>query len=141
MKDTFDSTAAAPAPEKPAGSRPAAEAPGGEESFANRKLIRPSLTVRDRSVERPERGALGAGKKAAPPDQTNAERFYYQKQMQSRTPMVVVLNDGEELRGVIEWYDKTWLKLNRTGKQSNVLIYEHSMKAVFEVSENGREEA
>src|SRR5207237_9999952 len=103
MKDTFDSTAAAPAPEKPAGARPAAEAPGGEESFANRKLIRPSLTVRDRSAERSERGALGAGKKAAPPDQTNAESFYYQKQMQSRTTMVEILNGGERIRGIMEW--------------------------------------
>jgi hypothetical protein len=33
----------------------------------------------------------GPGKKPAPPEQTNAENFYYQKQMQSRTPMVIVL--------------------------------------------------
>ena len=139
MKDTFDSTAAARAPEKPAGARPTTEVPGGEESFANRKLIRPSLTVRDRSVERPERGALGAGKKAAPPDQTNAESFYYQKQMQSRTPMVVILNDGEELRGIIEWYDKSCIKLNRASGQSNLLIYKSCIKYMFKESEgNGR---
>ena len=41
-----------------------------------------------------------------PPDQTNAENFYYVKQMQSKTPMVFVLRDGETLHGVIEWYDK-----------------------------------
>jgi len=40
-------------------------------------------------------------------DQTNAENFYYVKQMQNKTPMVVVLQDGEILKGVIEWYDKT----------------------------------
>src|SRR5271165_3889267 len=47
----------------------------------------------------------GMGKKTSPPEQTNAENFYYQKQMQSRTPMVIVLRDGEEVRGIIEWYD------------------------------------
>src|SRR5215470_10388025 len=118
MKETFDSTAAAPAPEKTSGPRPTAEGTSAEESFANRKLIRPSLTTRERAADRAERGSLPI-KKAAPPDQTNAESFYYQKQMQSRTPMVVVLNDGEELRGIIEWYDKTCIKLNRTGHQPN----------------------
>jgi len=26
--------------------------------------------------------------------------------MQSKTPMVIVLRDGEEVHGYIEWYDK-----------------------------------
>jgi RNA chaperone Hfq len=138
MKETLDSTAAARAPEKPSGARSAGEAPGGEDSFANRKLIRPSLTARERPQERSERGGLGVGKKAAPPDQTNAESFYYQKQMQSRTPMVVVLNDGEELRGIIEWYDKSCIKLNRTGYQPNMLIYKHTIKYLFKEAENSR---
>ena len=33
-------------------------------------------------------------------------RFYFQKQMQQQTEMTVVLEDGEELRGTIQWYDK-----------------------------------
>ena len=48
-----------------------------------------------------------------PPEQTNAEAYYYLKQMQSKTPIVVRLVDGEELRGWIEWYDKDVIKLNR----------------------------
>ena len=40
-------------------------------------------------------------------DQTNAENFYYVKQMQSKTPMVITLKDGEVLKGVIEWYDRS----------------------------------
>ena len=49
----------------------------------------------------------------APPEQTNAEAFYYSKQMSAKTPMVVVLLDGEILHGVIEWYDKDCVKVNR----------------------------
>ena len=65
----------------------------------NRKLIRPSLSeIQD------QMGARGMQrKKPAPPEQTNAENFYYIKQMQSKTLMTFVLKDGEVLKGVIEW--------------------------------------
>src|ERR1700690_3696699 len=67
-------------------------------------------------------GGGGGGKKMAPPEQTNAENFYYQKQMQSRTPMVIVLRDGEEVHGVIEWYDKQCIKVNRDSGAANLMI-------------------
>ena len=66
-------------------------------------------------------------RKTTPPDQTNAENFYYIKQMQSKTPMVIVLRDGEELRGIIEWYDKSCLKFNREDGP-NLLIYKPNIK-------------
>ena len=51
-----------------------------------RKLIRPDLTD--------QRSGRGARRKQVPPEQTNAEEFYYLKQMAGKTPMVVVLTDG-----------------------------------------------
>jgi RNA chaperone Hfq len=69
-------------------------------------------------------------KKSAPPDQTNAEQFYYSKQMQSKTPMVVLLTDGEQLEGVIEWYDRDCLKLNREGAP-NLLLFKHCIKYMY----------
>jgi len=69
-------------------------------------------------------------KKTTPPDQTNAEQFYYSKQMQSKTRMVVVLTDGEQLEGVIEWYDRECLKLNRIGAP-NLLLYKRSIKYMY----------
>jgi|SRR5579862_685360 len=122
------------------------------EGFANRKLIRPSLNRTDHNhnhaapmgerrperSERSERGDRnGGGRKAAPPEQTNAENFYYQKQMQAKTPMVIVLRDGEELHGYIEWYDKSCLKINRNGG-ANLLIYKPAIKYMFKEGENGR---
>ena len=114
-----------------------------QESFANRKLIRPSLGRNEHNHnhnhgqgERRDRPA-GPTRKTAPVDQTNAENFYYQKQMQSKTPMVVVLRDGEEVHGVIEWYDKTCIKLNRTGAP-NLVIYKPAIKYMFKEGENGR---
>jgi host factor-I protein len=123
------------------------------EVFANRKLIRPSFNrtepraseartgengeTRERR-ERPSNGPRAErpsnGKKVLPPEQTHAENFYYQKQMLAKTPMVLVLQDGEEIHGIIEWYDKYCLKLNRIGA-ANLLIYKPSIKYMFKESE------
>ncbi len=137
------------------------ERPIEPEPFANRKLIRPSLTrnyhnhnhsgppVAERR-DRPERSADrndrndrsdrnggGGGRKSPPPEQTNAENFYYQKQMQARTPMVIVLRDGEQIRGVIEWYDKSCLKINCNGAP-NLMIYKPAIKYMYKEGENAR---
>ena len=88
----------------------------------------------DRGGER-SGGSAGGGRKAAPPEQTNAENFYYQKQMQSKTPMVIVLQDGEEIHGVIEWYDKTCIKVIRDNGRPNLMIYKPAIKYMFKESE------
>jgi sRNA-binding regulator protein Hfq len=69
-------------------------------------------------------------KKQVPPDTTNAENFYYVKQMQTKTPMVIVLNDGEQIHGVIEWYDKGCLKVNREDAP-NLLLYKAAIKYMY----------
>lgn len=95
----------------------------------NRKLIRPNLAdLKESSSSKPIR------RKPVPPEQTNAESFYYIKQMNSKTPMVLVLQDGEELKGVIEWYDKNCLKVNRTDKP-NILILKHNIKYMYKENE------
>ena len=92
---------------------------------------------RDRG-ERGDRGDRGersnGARKSPPPDQTNAENFYYQKQMQGKTPMVIVLTDGEEVHGVIEWYDRSCIKVNRNGAP-NVMIYKPSIKYMYKEGE------
>ena len=70
-----------------------------------------------------------AVKKNTPPEQTNAEQFYYAKQMQAKTHMIVITTDGEQLEGIIEWYDRDCLKLNREGAP-NLLLYKHCIKYV-----------
>jgi host factor-I protein len=131
-----------------------AEPSADQESFANRKLIRPTLTRadhghnshghnhtpperRDRDRERDRDRSAAPAKKTPPTEQTNAENFYYQKQMQSKTPMVVVLRDGEEVHGYIEWYDKNCIKLNRSGA-ANLMIYKPAIKYMFKEGENGK---
>jgi host factor-I protein len=122
MKDGMDSTAVRRAPE-------------AADDFANRKLIRPSLSRSENNHlpgERRDRPIVAA-KKVPPPEQTHAENFYYQKQIQAKTPMVVVLRDGEEVHGTIEWYDKNCIKMIRAS--GNLLIYKPSIKYMFKEAE------
>jgi hypothetical protein len=42
---------------------------------------------------------------------THAEAHYYIKQVENRRPLVVRLRDGEDLRGVLQWYDRGCLRL------------------------------
>jgi host factor-I protein len=97
--------------------------------MANRKLIRPDMNELKNAL--PSRSVR---RKQTPPEQTNAEEFYYLKQMAAKTPMVLILNDGEELRGWIEWYDKGALKLNRHSGP-NLLIQKRTIRYMFKEEE------
>src|ERR1039457_1356260 len=94
----------------------------------NRKLIRPSLKEIKEQIAPPRRAPLQ--KKPVPPNQTNAENFYYVKQMQAKTAMVFVLRDGETLHGTIEWYDRCCLKVNRN-EGPNILLYKPAIKYMY----------
>jgi len=64
----------------------------------------------------------------------HAELFYLQKQIQSQTPMVVVLEDGERLEGCIEWYDRNSLKIRG---RSKTLVYKSAVKYMYKLGDNG----
>jgi sRNA-binding regulator protein Hfq len=100
--------------------------PGGE----------PNLAVNAAAPTAPQ-GLGSPRRRIAPPEQTNAESFYYLKQMQSKTPMVIVLQDDEKVRGVIEWYDKHCLKINRI-KEPNFLVPKHNIKYIYKQDEEPR---
>ena len=110
--------------------------------MVNRKLFRPNLTEmkEQQFAPRPAQQAApqqmsAARKKPAPPEQTHAENFYFVKQMQSHSPVVVVLTDGEALHGTVEWYDRDCIKLTRNGSP-NLLVYKHSIKYLYKDGED-----
>lgn len=111
-------------------------------SSPNRKLIRPTRAeTASRTRDTPNtRGLSTTGRgKSLPPDQTSAETFYYIKQMGAKTPMVVVLMDGEILRGWVEWYDRACIKLNRE-RGPNLLLMKHAIRYMYkEEEERGTE--
>jgi host factor-I protein len=104
----------------------------------NIKMIRPTLAeVRERN-ERDSQQRRNAppdqNRKRVPPEQTHAESFYYKKQMDNKTQMVIVLQDGEELRGSIEWYDRACIKLHRL-EGPNLLVLKHNIKYMYKADE------
>src|SRR5262249_22886105 len=132
MKDAIDATAARQAPEQ-----------GDGEEFVSRKLIRPSLSTppprtepvseRRERLERTDR-LTHRPRRNVPQEQTHADNYYYQKQIQSKTAVVVVLKDGEQVQGLIEWYDRNCLKLTRNGG-GNLLIYKPSIRYIYKAGE------
>ncbi len=87
---------------------------------ANRKLIRPSFNDIKEKIDPPRKAPAGGPQKRPVP--------------QSKTPMVITLKDGEVLRGVIEWYDRSCLKVNRDG-EPNLLLYKSNIKYMHKEEE------
>jgi host factor-I protein len=102
----------------------------------NRKLFRPTLTEMKEPSHSSRSHSAGPQphKKPAPPEQTHAENFYWIKQMQARTPVVIVMDGGENLYGVVEWYDRDCIKLTRTGSP-NLLIYKQFIRYIYKDGE------
>lgn len=88
-----------------------------------------------RAAQQVERHApVQVKKRVPPPSETNAEIFYYKKQIDAHTPMVLVLLDGEEIEGTIEWYDRGALKVNRKGAP-NLLVLKRNIKYIYKADE------
>ncbi len=105
--------------------------------MVNRRMFRPGFAeMKEPALPRPNHGNNGPvpSKKPAPPEVTHAENFYWVKQMQGRTPMVVVLTNGEELHGIVEWYDRDCIKLTRTGAP-NLMLFKRYIKYVYKDGE------
>src|SRR6476646_1785253 len=73
-------------------------------------------------------------KRQPPPAETHAEIYYYKKQIDAHTPMVLVLQDGEEIEGTIEWYDRGALKINRRGAP-NLLVLKRNIKYIYKAED------
>jgi len=96
----------------------------------NRKLIRPNFTeIKEKISHETSR------KKAHPLYDTHAENYYYLKQMNKKTPMAIVFENGEVIEGYIEWYDRNCIKLNRENAP-NLLIYKSSIKYIYKLNDN-----
>ena len=105
--------------------------------MVNRRMFRPSFAdVKEAPAPRPQHNGPAPSKKPAPPEVTHAENFYWVKQMQSRTPMTVVMDSGETLHGIVEWYDRDCIKLTREGAP-NLMIFKRHVRYVHKDEEEG----
>lgn len=92
------------------------------------------------SHQRPPQSSVQVRKRVPPPNETNAEIFYYKKQIDAHTPMVIVLTDGEEIEGTIEWYDRGALKVNRKSAP-NLLLLKRNIKYMYKAEDREPESA
>ncbi|MCA1633596.1 MAG: hypothetical protein LC802_07740 [Acidobacteria bacterium] len=95
---------------------------------------------RDRESSSSSSSAMTQGRKKIPSAETNAEIFYYKKQMDAHTQMVIVLLDGEEVIGTIEWYDRSALKINRKDAP-NIMLLKHNIKYMFKAEDRDGKES
>ncbi len=119
-----------------AAAKDAAAAPMGQ-----RKLIRPTLSAKTLAEHRSHFSHNGsevlttrASRSAAYSEDSHAEAFYFQKQIQAQTRMVVVLQDGEHLEGTLEWYDHYAIKL-RNNHRHHAMIYKSGIKYLYKADE------
>lgn len=114
-----------------------------------RRLIRPNLALRPAPARQTTIFGHGPAltSRAMPDgtieDSSHAEVFYFQKQIQAQTRMIVMLENGDELEGVIEWYDRFAIKLRNVGRggsqsgaRTRVLVYKDSIRYIYKAAEN-----
>jgi host factor-I protein len=77
--------------------------------------------------------AQHSGKSARPPEQTFEEAKYLKQLIENATPVRVKMVDGEEVVGVIEYYDLSFIRVTRDG-QPNLFIFKHDIKYLQEES-------
>jgi len=82
----------------------------------------------------PPPSSIQVRKRQPPPTETHAEIYYYKKQIDAHTPMILVLEDGEEIEGTIEWYDRGALKINRRSAP-NLLVLKRHIKYIYKAEE------
>ena len=65
------------------------------------------------------------------PETTFRETEYIDRLSKNRTPVVVKLIDGEEVKGWIEYYDKDIIRITRE-REPNLFIYKNRVKYLYE---------
>ena len=72
--------------------------------------------------------------KTPPPGETGQEALYLRSLSDRQVVVQIKLRDGETVRGWIEYFDDSMLRLTREG-QPNLFIYKHQIRSI---SESGR---
>ena len=104
-----------------------------------RKLVRPKLpdrSFRTRAFSLREESPIMAHQSlnpaAASTESSHAEAFYFQKQIQAQTQMIIVLEDGSQIEGCVEWYDRNSIKVKGSVR---TLVYKAGIKYIYKAGE------
>jgi host factor-I protein len=56
---------------------------------------------------------------------------YLKQLIESATPVRIKMVDGEEVKGTVEYYDQSFIRLTRQG-EPNLFIFKHDIKYLVE---------
>ena len=73
----------------------------------------------------------GGGKPHRAPDQTLQEVQYLKTLIEKQSPVCVKLRNNEEVHGVIEYYDNSFIRVTRKSAP-NLFIFKHEIKYLYE---------
>ena len=73
------------------------------------------------------------GKGSRAPEQTFEEIKYLKRLIESATPVRVKLRGGDEVVGVIEYYDHSFIRITRR-HEPNLFIFKHDIQYLMEES-------
>ena len=65
------------------------------------------------------------------PENTYEESRYLKRLIEQGTAVLVRLSNNEEVRGVVEYYDASFIRLTRAGLP-NLFIFKHDIKYLIE---------
>jgi host factor-I protein len=69
--------------------------------------------------------------KTKAPEQTFEEPRYLKHLAENHIPVKVRLTDNSEVKGTIEFYDVSFIRLTRVG-EPNLFLYKHDIKYLYE---------
>lgn len=77
--------------------------------------------------------AEGKSKSSRPAEQTLEEIRYLKHLIDRKIPVCVKLADNEVVRGIVEYYDRRFIRLTREGAP-NLFIFKHDIKYLYEAA-------
>ena len=66
------------------------------------------------------------------PEQTFEEVKYLRQLIDNRTPVRAPQTSDEEVEGIVEFYDASFIRLTREGAP-NMFLYKHDIKYIYEL--------
>lgn len=73
-----------------------------------------------------------ASSKTKAPEQTFEEAKLLRRLVDNKIPVRLRLTSDEEVEGIVEFYDESFLRLTRAG-EPNLFVYKHDVKYLWEV--------
>src|SRR5574341_1719213 len=111
--------------------------PGGKPGGRFGKPGKPGKRGKKRGSKRKKKPV----KKAPPPslDTTGMEGYYLKQLIESETPVVVVLNTGEKIRGFVRYYDRDVFSLGPADGGPKMFLRKESIRYLYEEPEEEEE--